>query len=342
MVTSAACVAVGQGFLPLKEPQRALQTVACFAVSTAVILAGVAMAAETATPAATCELEPGPLRTVVRILDSETLALDDGREVRLIGALGARAGDAAAATGAWPPETYALETLTRLTLGKTVKLAFGGRRTDRYGRHLSHVFVQSNGASEWVQGAMLVAGAARAYALTGSVHCMAELMAHERIAREAKRGLWSNGTYLLKPAGRPGYLMSLRGRFERITGTVQSVSRTKAALYLNFGTDWKTDFTARVATNALSAKPDWGGVLDAMKGKRIIVRGWIERRNGPLIDVIDPAQIEMFDGGGTAPGPGLSSSTRSLAAPADGDEADGGQNEKRPDPLIENPGATDL
>lgn len=300
----------------------------------------------------TCELDPGPLRTVTRILDSETLVLDDGREVRLIGALGARAGEAAAATGAWPPETYALETLTRLTLGKTVQLAFGGRRTDRYGRHLSHVFVQSNGASGWVQGAMLVAGAARAYALTGSVHCMAEMMAHERIAREAKRGLWSNGTYRLKPAGRPGYLMSLRNRFERITGTVQSVSRTKSALYLNFGTDWKTDFTARVGLSTLAAKPDWGSVLDAMKGKRIIVRGWIERRNGPMIDVIDPAQIEMFDGGGTAPEPGLSSSSGGLAAPAaggdadrgdaDGGDADRGQNEKRPDPLIENPGATDL
>ena len=39
-------------------------------------------------------LEPGPARTVTRIIDGETAALDDGTELRLIGALAPRAIDA--------------------------------------------------------------------------------------------------------------------------------------------------------------------------------------------------------------------------------------------------------
>ena len=50
-------------------------------------------------------LTPGPARTVVRIIDGETVGLDDGSEVRLIGALAPRALDVGAAPGAWPWET---------------------------------------------------------------------------------------------------------------------------------------------------------------------------------------------------------------------------------------------
>jgi hypothetical protein len=35
--------------------------------------------------------------------------------------------------------------------------------------------------------------------------------------------------------------------------------------------------------------------LDGVAAKTVIVRGWIERRNGPLIDVADPSEIEVID-----------------------------------------------
>ena len=67
------------------------------------------------------------MRTVARVLDGETLTLDDGSVVRLIGALAPRARDAGDAPGAWPPESEAVKALSDLVLGKKVKLAFGGR-----------------------------------------------------------------------------------------------------------------------------------------------------------------------------------------------------------------------
>jgi len=228
---------------------------------------------------APCILEPGPVRTVARVLDGETIILDDGSAVRLIGALAPRARDAGAEAGAWPPEIQSFQTLSNLVLGKRIKLAFGGRQKDRYGRFLAQVFLEANGRSEWVQGTMLAAGQARAYGMPESFTCVRELLAHEAEARRKGLGLWSNGVYRPMPAVQPGALLKLRGKFERVIGTVVSVGRTKTTTYLNFGTDWKSDFTVRIGKAVLGANPEFARTLDTMQSKTIVVRGWIERRN---------------------------------------------------------------
>ena len=262
-------------------------------------LARVASAGETIAPsvdaAKSCTLKSGGYRTVARIIDGETLALDDGREVRLIGALAPRASDAGAAPGAWPIETEAIRALTALVLGQSVKLAFGDRHTDRYGRFLAHIFVGTGANEKWVQGELLAAGAARAYGLPGLFNCSAELLAHERSARNKRRGLWRIAVYRMKPALVTGLLMQRRSRFEIVTGAVADVSPTKAATYLNFGSDWKSDFTARISKEVVAAHPDFASTLAGLQGKRVAVRGWIERRNGPLIDIQHPDQIEVLD-----------------------------------------------
>lgn len=229
----------------------------------------------------------------MRIIDAETLRLDDGSDVRLIGALAPRASDAGADRGAWPAEQNAIRALSDMILGKSVKLAYRGRRADRYGRHLAHLFVMFGGQETWVQGELLAAGAARMYGLPGSVACGPEMLAHETLARSARRGLWSSAIYRPKPAHLVALLMSKRSRFEIVEGVVATVSRTKSGVYLNFGSDWKSDFTARIAKDVLSANPDLNRSLAGIEGKTIAVRGWIERRNGPMIDIRDPAQFEL-------------------------------------------------
>jgi endonuclease YncB( thermonuclease family) len=244
-----------------------------------------------------CTLEPGPVRTVARVLDGETLVLDDGSAVRLIGALAPRARDAGAEADAWPPETQAIKTLSDLVLGKKVKLAFGDRQKDRYGRFLAQVFLIEGGREEWVQGTMLASGQARAYGLPQSFACARELLAHEAEARRRKLGLWGNGVYRPMPANQPGLLLKQRGKYERVIGSIASVGRTKTTTYLNFGTDWRSDFTVRIGKDVLAAHPEFAQAIDGLSSKTVIVRGWIERRNGPLIDVADPSQIESLDGG---------------------------------------------
>lgn len=267
------------------------------------MLAPLQALSDPATKTAPCTLEPGPVRTVTRVVDGETVVLDDGKVVRLIGALAPRARDANAAAGAWPPELETIKALSDLVLAKRVKLAFGGRRFDRYGRELAHVFVIDRGGEYWVQGSLLRGGYARAYGLPESFACARELIANEAEARGSRLGLWSNGIYRALPADRPGEILKDRGKYERATGKVLSVGRTKGASYLNFGTDWHTDFTARIDKRVLTANPDFDRSLDGITNTDVVVRGWIERRNGPLIDIADPSQLELPDNGAKPPAP---------------------------------------
>ena len=86
--------------------------------------------AQSSAPGLACAgLEAGPTRTVARIIDGETVVLDDGTELRLIGALVPRAIDAGADPGMWPLEVAAQEELRALILGKSIE--FGLRRRAR-------------------------------------------------------------------------------------------------------------------------------------------------------------------------------------------------------------------
>jgi micrococcal nuclease len=253
-----------------------------------------------ATPAAhaetvDCALEPGPTRAVARVLDGETLALDDGAEVRLIGALSPRPLDAAADVSLWPPEREAIAELERLVLGRSVELAFAGRRTDRYGRLLAQVFVRTAGQRIWVQAHMLKSGHARAYSLPDGAACMDELLAQERRAREARLGLWDHAAYQIRSAERPRELLRWRSSFQIVEGRVVRVASVRGQLYLNFGDDWRQDFTAGVRSSERRHFEAVHRDLRALEGQRVRVRGWIERRAGPAIDVRHPSQIEIVE-----------------------------------------------
>jgi endonuclease YncB( thermonuclease family) len=245
---------------------------------------------------AECVLQPGPTHAVARVLDGETLALDDGTEVRLIGALSPRPFDAAADASFWPPEREAVAELERLVLGRSVELGFAGRRTDRYGRLLAHVFVRSGQERIWVQAHLLRTGHARAYSLPDSAACMAELMAHERPAREARKGLWDHAAYQIRPAERTRELLRRRSSFQLVEGRVVRAASVRGQVYLNFGENWREDFTASVRRRFQPAGLDFR----ALEGRRVRVRGWIERRAGPAIEVRHPSQIEIVEEGEAA------------------------------------------
>jgi micrococcal nuclease len=295
----------------------------------------------------TCTLEPGAAHTVTGVIDGETVTLDDGSSVRLIGSLAPQAVDVGAAAGAWPAEADATRMLSDLVLGKSVQLAYGGRRTDRYGRHLAHLFLSSNEGSTWVQGALLASGVTRAYGLPGNFVCAMELRAHERQAQLERRGLWTMPVYQMKSAADPKSLMFRRGQYEIVEGTIASISRTKSAIYLNFGRDWKSDFTARIDGALIAADPSFDAALSTWEGRHVAVRGWIERRNGPMITLQDLSQIEDLT---SPPGDALARSANTergskpaSAAPPEPNDPNRGTKEKRPGVLKRDPpSAVDL
>lgn len=241
--------------------------------------------------------ESGGTHLVADARDGETLRLEDGREVRLIGALAPRPGVSLGEIRNWPPADETRRALARLVTGHRVTLHVPkGRHTDRYGRLLAHVtFPGTEGNPIWLQESLIRAGLARAYALPGHTACLAALLGVEEEARRAYAGLWARGgAFLVREADAVADLARLAGHFEIVTGSVRATARTKETTYINFGADWRTDFTASVPTSLADRNAD-GALISSLVGQRIRVRGWIERRNGPMIRLDTLDQIERLD-----------------------------------------------
>ena len=86
----------------------------------------------------------------------------------------------------------------------------------------------------------------------------------------------------------------------------------------------------------MRANPEWAKTLASLEGKRVEVRGWIQFRNGPYIDIEDPSQIAPAD----ETLPGRSPPPAGAMTSSDRDEQPDPEKEKRPAPKA--PGALDL
>jgi len=225
----------------------------------------------------------------VSVIDGDTLRLEDGREVRLVGIQAPKLPLGRPDFPTWPLADDAKAALERLTEGQTLKLFAGGATTDRHGRTLAQL-ERSDGL--WIQAAMVQAGLARIYSFPDNRALVAELLTYEREARAARRGIWADPFYRVRD---PTELGRAADSFQLVEGRVATAAKPQSRLYLNFGTDWKTDFTVAIDATALRLFKAAG--LDPMtwEGRRLRVRGWIKSFNGPLIDVTHPEQIEVLE-----------------------------------------------
>ena len=262
-------------------------------------LAGVApppaVAADSPGLAAACAgLSRGPARTVVRIIDGETAGLDDGSELRLTGTLAPRAIDVGAEAGAWPWEGKARDALQALVLGKSVVLGFGDERIDRYGRLLAQAYLIEGDQQRWVQGHLLAQGLARATTVAGNRACANELLAAEQTARVMRRGLWAEAAYQVRQAGRPAELLAYRTTFQIVEGRIARVAVVRGIIHLNFDRNWRQAFSASLRNADRGLIGVFAGDPKALEGRRVRVRGWIEGRIRPAIDLSSGGEIEVI------------------------------------------------
>src|SRR5262249_288218 len=77
-----------------------------------------------------------------------------------------------------------------------------------------------------------------------------------------------------------------------VEGKVLSVRESGATIYLIFGRWWTRDFTVTILKR--HRREFAAAVIDpkGLEGRPIRVRGWVEHRGGPVIDVVAPKQIE--------------------------------------------------
>lgn len=266
-------------------------------------------------PALACSLPEGPARAVVAVIDGDTLLLDDQSKLRLVGALRPSPPSANTPDADWPPAAAAKEALERMVTGQTVLLEFDQRTTDRYGQQLAQAFVVNEDGGFWLQGRMVEEGLARAYSFPDNSGCAAELVQLEAGARALGLGIWANAAYNVREANKTDDLLRYTGSYQLVSGVVAEAANSKGRVFLDFGADWHTDFTASIEPKSRQMFEKAGFDLLSLKGKTVRVRGWIESANGPQIKVTHPGQIEVVDEDGSAASIGTRAET-SVEVPA--------------------------
>jgi micrococcal nuclease len=258
-------------------------------------LAGAAAFLAFATPPlhAACVGADGGTSAVTEISEGETLILGDGRTVRLANVVIPKR-----TRNAFGSEDRAeLEKLlTELLRSKKVELKLDDQKRDRYGRLFAQVVaIGDNNERIWVQERLVSAGLVRVVAVGTAHECVRDLLARENEAREGKRGLWKTGHLAVRPASE-SLLAGLLNSYEIVEGEVQNVAEIRGNTYVNFGRDWRRDFTIVVPEKVAKDFTQNGTklALAELKGKSVRVRGWIKDYNGPSITIDQPEQMEVL------------------------------------------------
>lgn len=248
------------------------------------------------TPAGLAASAPPALSArIIEVIDGDTVVLErafDGmREVRLVGIQTPKLPLSRPGFKTWPLADEARAALTGMAQNRDVTLIRTGQGQDRYRRLLAHL-QRADGL--WLQGEMLRLGFARVYTFADNRARAREMLTLEREARAAGRGIWRHPFYAIRKADAidPADI----GTFQVIEGTVLKAARVKNFIYLNFGSDWRTDFTISIAARDLKSFEQTGLDPLALKGRRVRVRGWLDSYNGPVIEADHPEQIEILDG----------------------------------------------
>lgn len=162
---------------------------------------------------------------------------------------------------------------------------------DRYGR-LPVQASAPDGRS--LQLALLEAGLALVRPLPGAgpAHLDAGLAAEARAA-SAGLGIWRNRGAIVV-GSEPAAAASRLGQFVLIEGRVLQASAQQRYFYLNFGSDWRTDTTARIDRDVLRQMQRAGFDPASLKDRRVRLRGTLFAENGPMIELWTHQGIEIL------------------------------------------------
>lgn len=252
----------------------------------AVVLAcGGAAAATPADCAGPVEISKADIVRVER--SNDVLVLRDGRAVHLEGIRLPHAGQDRA-PGMVADQAY--DALNAMARGHDLTVTALAPKEDRYDRVRGQVYSDDN-PEPWLQLALVKSGLARVDIAPDRSECFAELYAAEDQARAAHLGLWALPAYQVRPATVPG---SDTGTFQLVQGLVLSADVRDGRAYLDFGADWKTDFTVTISPEDMDNFRNAGVDPRGYAGKTIRVRGIVQQFNGPEIEIANPQQIEVL------------------------------------------------
>lgn len=214
-----------------------------------------------------CGHPTGPLLKVARVSDGDTIKLEDGRSVRVLGMNAPEI-----ARGQKPAQPLGREARAAAQLfiqraGSRVRLGVEREREDRYGRLLAHVYDPS-GRSLAVE--LLRQGLGLQAAVPPNDDQAECLSGFEQLARQRAQGVWCNSYWNAFPVSG---LSATDAGFRHLRGRVVKVD-VNSSVWIEF----EGVLVAKVAkkdwhTFGYSAR-DWL----SLRGREVELRGWVAPR----------------------------------------------------------------
>jgi endonuclease YncB( thermonuclease family) len=276
-------------------------------------LRGVALStllASLALPGGTCfAQEPCPRAgnasgRVVSVDERLDLTLEDGTRLKIGGI------DPARPTPTNPEfDETAREILGKWLIGQAVEFRPLEPHRDRWGRVIAMVFAPVPEISKLQSQARLPvgesiidAGLARYEPNTADRPCRALLLAAEAEARASGLGLWADQYYAVIAASDRDSLVEKAGSPVIVEGQVTRVNVRKPRITLYFGPRKGADFLVTIWPSGSKAFAAAQTRLAGVEGQNIRVRGILDTRFGPQIEISDLDALELISQGQTASG----------------------------------------
>ncbi len=171
---------------------------------------------------------------------------------------------------------------------KISRLEFDVNKRDKYHRMLAYIFLDNG---KMLNELMVEDGFAYVYNFPPNVKYTAVFNSAEAYAKRKHLGIWKNKIKTIS-ANNLKKLYKNIGKYVEVKGYVTSTYKSKKAIYLNFGKNYKKDFTAVIFKNCwnlFKENPD-----SFFKYKKLKITGKLSNYNGPEIIVSNLNQIKLI------------------------------------------------
>lgn len=187
----------------------------------------------------------------------------------------------------WPHAERSRSQLAELTRGQVLELFCDGETKTFDNKLIAHALLPNG---HWLQHQMVEKGMVFVFPLATQVLGLNELYAAELVARSRQDGLWSDLDLLAEASEQVQ-----TSRFKIVTGKVVAAARVGNRLFLNFGENWRTDFTVEIPSRALRRFKQRDINPIVFQDSLVEVRGWVTWKGGPHILLDGPGQIRVLN-----------------------------------------------
>ena len=231
-----------------------------------------------------CEAtKTGERAQVVYVYDGDTVKLDDGRRLRLIGINTPELGYRDQPTQ--PLADTARQALLRLLEANnhTLRLQYEKQHHDHYGRLLAHAFLE-DGENVAVQ--MLQQGLATTLVVPPNIWGADCYQQFENAARHDRKGLWALPEY--QPQSALSLPPETRG-FHIVQGRVSEIRKTRYTTWVEIEGPLVVQISRKDLTNF--------DPLEELIGKQVEIRGWLTQQGDELrVKIQHPAALIIIPG----------------------------------------------